>query len=260
MIYGYDDIISVYDIKNCEDLAGVSFIYSDRGRIRVNRYLDSISDDKLIVFEDSYGRYPLNYIEDNQVINRDGDSLLINKNLSGYDFVSSNIDISNPLSYNAGHVVNLVYKKSEEKLLGNIKFVFNHLDGRIFEEYNFSDDIGLSISINDDLFTLKSDYNLYLKPDLNTATYSEENQTFTFIYNDHEDSNETVIDDDFLDENENISQENQNDIENISVEKSHVKTPNTSASNDALIHTLILISMLVIIYILVTKKSKLKSY
>lgn len=259
VITGYSDTIKFSEIDNLEDVKEITFYYSDRGRVRVNRYLDAISDDNLIITEDSYGNYPVNFIDEYETIVIEGESLLVDPKFAGYELLSSDVDINNPIYYKDDTVVNLVYKKVDI-IESNITISFVHKDGSILEEYTLSGEVGTTFIINDELFTLKDNYDLHEKPDVNSTVFSDDDQKFTFVYNNVE-INERKEEIPKV-ENGNSSENNES-VGKVDTKKPQeknkevqAKTPNTAAYNNLELNIFIIVFMTASIYILRGKKSK----
>lgn len=255
-ITGFDDTVNFSDINNIEEVDYIGFYYSDRGRVRVNRYLDEVSDDNLIVSEDYFGNYPINFKDDFETIVMAAESLVIDTELPGYDFTSSDIDISDAVYYKDDKIVNLIYKKTEVSK-SNITISFVHKDGSILEEYTLSGEIGTSFQINDELFTLKDEYDLHDKPEITSTQFIENDQRFTFVYKDIEDvKEESSTESDQSNEKLDDVDTEKIEIENTKKDES-TKTPKTSVNDNVSVHLLSIILMASFIYLTAKKRLKI---
>lgn len=247
--------LKVDDIKNIDDVTNVAYFYTDTAKIIVNRYLDEVTEDKLINSEEFSGRSEINYTDEYPLF-LEGDELLIEPNLSGYNFVQSNFDTSQavkfkytPKDLDNENVINLVYSK--EQVGGSI--TINYLDEskNILETYTLNGMIGDTLAIDESLFTQKSNYTLVSFPTISEAIFNESEQVFDFVYK--EKTTNTVID-----EEKEVDSENNNEKDNVNkpINKDNkVDTPNTGISINYAYYTLT-IGILALGFLLLKNRKK----
>ena len=193
-IIKHDAVLEIDGIDDVAEVKSITFFYTYAGNIVVNRYIDSVDPSNLLHSTSNYGRVSTNLtLIDGTQFSYDAHQLTIDPYHEGpttvvdsleYEFVSSNIDLSNPITYVLGEAieVNLIYTKAPERVIGSAKVIFKIEDGEVLHTETLEGNVGEEFDVTEDYLTNKDDYELISSPDITVGTFADQPQEFVFTY------------------------------------------------------------------------------